>query len=138
MVLLNVAWICTTPEWTTRFSFFLKLFFFPPFAGAFAALAILCLPRRLLLIRYRSPPRSLARARVGVRALAPHRQAAAMPQSAVRAHLDVTLDIHRDFLAQVAFHRAFFFQDLADPVHFVLAQIANLLIEFDPRPVQQR
>ena len=30
MVLLNVAWICTMPEWTTRFSFFLKLFFLPP------------------------------------------------------------------------------------------------------------
>src|ERR1700727_3392548 len=34
MVLLNVAWMCTMPEWTTRFSFFLKLFFLPPFAGA--------------------------------------------------------------------------------------------------------
>src|SRR5271155_1544438 len=48
MVLLNVAWICTMPEWTTRFSFFLKLFFlvlFPaalaPFTGdAFATFAI--------------------------------------------------------------------------------------------------
>src|SRR5215471_11584641 len=37
MVLLKVAWMCTTPEWTTRFSFFLKLFFLPPFfSGAFA------------------------------------------------------------------------------------------------------
>jgi len=36
MVLLNVAWTCTTPVWTTRFSFFLKLFFLPAFTGAFA------------------------------------------------------------------------------------------------------
>src|SRR5580704_1447460 len=36
MVLLKVAWICTTPVWTTRFSFFLKLFFLPALAGAFA------------------------------------------------------------------------------------------------------
>src|ERR1039458_4551408 len=36
MVLLKVAWICTIPLWTTRFSFFLKLFFLPAFAGAFA------------------------------------------------------------------------------------------------------
>src|SRR5260370_3054588 len=61
MVLLNVAWICTMPVWTTRFSFFLKLFFLPAlagallaFAGAFAAfagaLALLCLARRLLLL----------------------------------------------------------------------------------------
>src|SRR6185436_1228252 len=39
MVLLKVAWICTTPEWMTRFSFFLKLFFLPALAGAFAAFA---------------------------------------------------------------------------------------------------
>jgi hypothetical protein len=25
MVLLKVAWICTMPVWTTRYSFFLKL-----------------------------------------------------------------------------------------------------------------
>src|SRR5262249_38748295 len=36
IVLLNVAWICTRPTWTTRFSFFLKLFFLPVLAGAFA------------------------------------------------------------------------------------------------------
>src|ERR1039458_4714894 len=39
MVLLNVAWICTMPEWTTRFSFFLKLFFLAPFAAALAPFA---------------------------------------------------------------------------------------------------
>ena len=38
MVLLNVAWMCTSPLWTTRFSFFLKLFFLLGFAGAFAIL----------------------------------------------------------------------------------------------------
>src|ERR1017187_4523944 len=36
MVLLKVACICTMPVWTTRFSFFLKLFFLVGFAGAFA------------------------------------------------------------------------------------------------------
>src|ERR1039458_429510 len=36
MVLLKVACMCTMPEWTTRFSFFLKLFFLVGFAGAFA------------------------------------------------------------------------------------------------------
>jgi hypothetical protein len=73
-----------------------------------------------------------------MRALAPHRQAAAVPQSAVGAHLDVTLDVHRDFLAEVAFHGAFFFQNLADAVDLVLGQVANLLIEIDARPEQQR
>src|SRR3954447_17509715 len=36
IVLLNVACTCTTPVWTTRFSFFLKLFFLPALTGAFA------------------------------------------------------------------------------------------------------
>jgi hypothetical protein len=36
--LLNVAWMCTTPALTTRFSFFLKLFFFDAFTGCFAIL----------------------------------------------------------------------------------------------------
>src|ERR1022692_622683 len=37
MVLLKVAWICTTPVWTTRFSFFLKLFFLPALAAGLPA-----------------------------------------------------------------------------------------------------
>src|SRR6185312_4476512 len=36
IVLLNVACTCTTPTWTTFFSFFLKVFFFVPLAAAFA------------------------------------------------------------------------------------------------------
>jgi hypothetical protein len=67
-----------------------------------------------------------------------HRQTAAVPQSAVGAHLDVTLDVHRDFLAEVAFHGAFLLQNLADAVNFVLAQIADFLVELDTRPIQQR
>src|ERR1041384_7546291 len=93
MVLLKVAWMCTMPVWTTRFSFFLKLFFLPPLAGAFpaalaAAFAILCLARRLLLIGHRSAARSLARAGVGMRSLAANRQAAAGPQAAGGGPLD--------------------------------------------------
>src|SRR5579872_3596474 len=135
MVLLNVAWMCTMPEWTTRFSFFLKLFFFAALAGAFAI--GLCLRRSFLLIGYGSAPGSLARARVGMGPLPAYWQTAAMPHAAVRSHLDVALDIHRDFLPQVALDRAFFFQNRADAVDFVLRQIAHFLIEFDPRPVEQ-
>src|SRR5712671_1052364 len=39
MVLLKVAWTCTRPEWMTRFSFFLKLFFLPVAFAGFPALA---------------------------------------------------------------------------------------------------
>ena len=55
-----------------------------------------------------------------------------MPQSAVGTHLDVTLDVHRDFFAQVAFDRAFFFENRTDLVDFVFRQVANLLVEVDP------
>src|ERR1022692_2345033 len=125
IVLLNVACTCTTPVWTTRFSFFLKLFFLLPLAGAFvvfaafAAFAILCLTRGLFLVGYRAAARALAGTGVGVRTLSPDRQTTAMPQAAVRAHLDVTLDVHRDLFAEVAFHGSLFFQDLADTVDLV-------------------
>jgi hypothetical protein len=49
-----------------------------------------------------------------VGALAAHRQAAAVPQAAIGTHFDVALDVHRDFLAQIAFDRAFGFENLAD------------------------
>src|SRR5262249_2092970 len=49
----------------------------------------LCLTGRLLLVCHRAAARTLAGAGVGVRPLAAHRQAAAMAQSAIRAHLDV-------------------------------------------------
>ena len=37
-----------------------------------------------------------------------------MTQPAVRAHFDQALDVHGDFLAEISFHAAFGFQDLAD------------------------
>src|SRR5580658_1862314 len=141
MVLLNVACMCTMPEWTTRFSFFLKLFFLVGFAGAFAirlCYVPLCFRCGFLLIGHGAAPRTLAGARVGVSALAAHGQAAPVPQAAVGAHLDVALDVHRDFLAQVALDGAFLFQNLADPIDFVLGQIGHLFIEIDARAVQQR
>src|SRR6516164_2032092 len=111
--------MCTTPLWTTRFSFFLKLFFLPALAGAFAMRQPLRLSRRLLLVCHGAAPRALASAGVGVRPLAAHRERAAVPQAAVRAHLDVALDVHRDLLAEIAFHGPFLFEDLADAVDLV-------------------
>src|ERR1700691_27027 len=141
IVLLNVACMCTMPEWTTRFSFFLKLFFLVGFAGAFAIRLYyvpLCFRCGLLLVGHGAAPRTLAGAGVSVSALAAHGQAAPVPQAAIGTHLDVALDIHRDFLAQVAFDSAFLFQNLADAIDFILGQIGHLLIEIDARPVEQR
>src|SRR5712671_2576571 len=98
----------------------------------------LCLTRRLFLVRYSAAARTLAGSGVGVSSLAANGQAAAMTQTAVGSHLDVTLDVHRDFLAQVAFDGPFVFEDLADVVDFLFAQIAYLLVKIDPGAEQQR
>ena len=60
-----------------------------------------------------------------------------MPQSAVRSHLDVTLDVHRDFFAQVAFDRAFFFENRTNVVDFVFRQITNFFVEVNPAAVKE-
>ena len=60
-----------------------------------------------------------------------------MTHSPVGAHLDVTLNIHRDLLAEVAFDRAFLFEDVTDRVDFFFRQIRNLLVGIDICAVQQ-
>src|SRR5581483_5176128 len=117
---------------------FLKLFFFVVFAGAFAIRLRLCLSRGFLLVRDRAAPRTLSGASIGVGTLTPDRKPAPVPQAAVRAHLDVALDIHRDFFAQIALDRPLILQDLADAVDFVFGQVAHLLVKIDARAVQQR
>jgi hypothetical protein len=59
-----------------------------------------------------------------------------MPQTAVGTHLDMPLDIHRDFLAEVSFDSALFFEDLADVVDLLFAEIAHLLVKIDSRSMQ--
>src|SRR5436190_16705572 len=49
-----------------------------------------------------------------------------MTETAVGADFDEPLDAHLDFLPQIAFHKAFAFDDLADAVHLVLAQVLDL------------
>src|SRR6185437_13421732 len=47
--------------------------------------------------------------------------------AAIGADFDEPLDVHRNFLAQVAFNQSFRFNDLADAVHFLFAQVLDLL-----------
>src|SRR5579863_7136878 len=72
-----------------------------------------------LLIGHGAAPRTLAGTRIGVSALAAHRQPAAMPHAAIGAHLDQALDVHRDLFAQVAFNRTFGLENRSDMVDFV-------------------
>src|SRR5205085_4522596 len=63
--------------------------------------------RRFLLTGDRAFARSLARTRIGVRALSAHRQSAAMAHTTVAVNLHKTLDVEADVLAEVALHLAF-------------------------------
>src|SRR6476620_2232732 len=92
---------------------------------------VLCFRRGLLLVRNRSLARAFAGARVGMRALSADRQVAAVAVAAVGTDFDEALDVHRNFLAQIAFHHAFRFNDLADAIDFVFAQILDFLIGID-------
>src|SRR5581483_8386500 len=88
---------------------------------------ILCFRRRLLLLRDRALAWSLPGTRVGVGTLSTNRQVAAVAESAIGADFDEPLDVHRNFLAQIAFHQAFAFDDLPNAVDFVFAQVLDLL-----------
>src|SRR5271154_4365879 len=99
IVLLKVAATCATPT-TTFFFSFLRARPVPAFFSA-AAGAAMGLLGHFLLAGDRLG-RALARARVGVGALAADRQALAVTQAAVAAEIHQTLDVHRHFAAQVA------------------------------------
>src|SRR3974377_382635 len=141
--------MCATPCGTTRFSRFLWNSFlrFDAFLSGACTAASCCgsfaksvpslescrFPRirsRLrysllacgdfLLCRDGTLPRSLAGARVCVRALAAHRQIAPVAQAAVALNFDEAPDIHLDLLAEISFDAPFGFDGLAELVHFLL------------------
>src|SRR5688572_17773513 len=130
--------MCTRPWCTTRFSpRFLKVLrgaFFPPsafFSGAppgavasvFAMLsysrATHASPLHCLLFRDRALARALPGARVGARALTADWQIAAVTEPSIAADLHQPLDVHRDLLAQIAFHAADLFDHSADLANVV-------------------
>src|SRR5579872_2121326 len=91
----------------------------------------LCLCCRLLLLSDGSLARSFARAGVGMGALSANRQVAAMTEPAIGADFDETLDVHRNFLAQIAFDQTLGLDDRTDAVNFFFAEVLNLLHRFD-------
>src|ERR1035438_6811818 len=48
-----------------------------------------------------------------------------MPESAIGTDFDEALDVHRNILAQIAFHRALRLDHLADAVDLVFTQVGN-------------
>src|SRR5258708_24428973 len=117
MVLLNVAFTCATPEVMFLRSRRRR-------RGATAGFAIF-VPSGLLrhrLLAGDRPGRSLAGARVGVRALTAHRQTLAMAQAAIAAEIHQPLDVHRHLPPEIAFDGEFAVDELADAQDLVLGQ----------------
>src|SRR5690606_19568329 len=69
--------------------------------------------------------RTLAGARVGLGALAAHRQALAVTQAAVAAEVHQALDIHGDVATQVALDDVVAVDALADARHLVVGQLVD-------------
>ena len=70
------------------------------------------------------PPRPFTRPRIRPRALPPERQAAAMPNAAIRPEVHQALDVHRRLAAQIAFDRQVG-DGAADFCHFRLGEILD-------------
>src|SRR2546422_5838549 len=129
----------TTPTGTMRFSFFLKTFFLPTLVAAFAigprntrgTHLPLCLCRGALLVGNRAFSRPLAGTRVRVGPLAVDRKVSTVAQAAVGTHLDQPTDVHCDFLPEIAFHPAFFLDDLPDPRYFFFREVLHFLIRIN-------
>src|SRR4051812_19821004 len=150
-VLLKEAWMCASPWCTIRFSpRFLNVFlgrpalpsFFSGVAPSGAAASLFAMipsgpadaglpsspqPSALhgFLLGDRALARALAGARVGAGPLTAYRQSAAVPHPAVAANLHQPLDVHRDFLAEVAFDTALLLDDATDLADVVFRQILD-------------
>src|SRR3982075_746999 len=84
--------------------------------------------RQLLLLAGDRLSRSLARARVDMGALTPHRQSAAMTKAAIAAEIHQTLDVHAGLATQVAFDQIVAVDHFADLQHFLIAQLRHAAI----------
>src|SRR3981081_2768933 len=83
---------------------------------------------KLLLLAGDRLGRTLARARIGMGALAAHRQSAAMAQAAIAAEIHQTLDVHAGLTTQVAFDHIVAVDHFTDLQHFLIAQLRHAAI----------
>src|SRR6187200_3520276 len=82
----------------------------------------------LLLLAGDRLGRALARARIGVGALAAHRQTAAMTQAAIAAEVHQPLDVDTGLTPKVAFDEIVAVDHFADLQDFLVAQLADATI----------
>src|SRR4029079_4040063 len=79
----------------------------------------------LLLLAGNRLGRALTGPGIGVRALAAHRQRAAMTQAAIAAQIHQPLDVHRHFAAQVTLNLVVAVDRLADLQHLRVGQLVD-------------
>src|SRR3954463_12735082 len=136
-VLLNVDWMCAIPA----AMFFLTFFFCLTLLAVLGvAMARLRSQGKSGLRRRggRTPlqhalARTLAAARVGVRPLPVHREAAAMPEAPVAAEIHEALDVELHLAAQIPFDLVVGVEDLADGLHLRVAELLHALVLGDLR-----
>src|SRR3984893_14724665 len=85
----------------------------------------------LLLLAGDRLGRPLARTRVGVGALAAHRQAAAMTQAAIAAEVHQPLDVDADLTTKIALDQIVAVDHFADLQHFLVAELADATVSRD-------
>src|SRR5688572_14970852 len=76
---------------------------------------------------------TFARARIRVRALSAHGQAAAMTQATVRTDFHEPLDIEGSILSKISLDAMLLFDQLADLVDLVIVELTNLGVKVDRR-----
>src|SRR5207244_3810331 len=74
---------------------------------------------------------TLSGAGVGSRALAAHRQTAAVTQAAVAADVTQTGNVLLNLATQLAFNDVFLVEQVGDPRHVVIGQLAGLPLDVD-------
>src|SRR5688500_4650807 len=83
---------------------------------------------KLLLLPGNRLRRPLAGAGVGMRALAACRQRTAMAQAAVAAEVHQSLDVHRDFAAQIALDLIVAVDGFADLEHLGVGKLVDAAV----------
>src|SRR5688572_15047707 len=100
-------------------------------------LAPLLLLRSLALAGHRAPRAALC-PRVRLRALAPHRQTAAVADAAVAINLDQALDVLADVSSKVTFDEELLLQQVSDAAEFRVRQVTRFRRRLDARPLADR
>src|ERR1700749_1506623 len=121
MVLLKVAATCATPTTTFFFSFLRAR----PAPAGFAMLL-----RHFLFAGDRLGG-TFARARVRVGALTANREVLAVPQAAIAAQVHQTLDVHRDFAAEITLDEIIAVDHFADLDGFGFGQVMDAAVSGD-------